>query len=66
MATPDGLLIDPSGKTNGRGAYLHPDRSCWERGIKGPLSKALKIQLTDKDKKFLTDYIERFPVLDRN
>ena len=25
--------IDPTGKRNGRGAYLCDDRSCWERAL---------------------------------
>jgi len=27
--------IDASGKKEGRGAYLCPDRSCWEKALKG-------------------------------
>jgi predicted RNA-binding protein YlxR (DUF448 family) len=27
--------IDTSGKKEGRGAYLCPDRSCWEKALKG-------------------------------
>ena len=42
----EGVLIDPSGKLAGRGAYLHDRRSCWERGLKGPLAHALKTTLT--------------------
>ena len=32
---PDGVRVDPTGKANGRGAYLHNQRSCWERALKG-------------------------------
>lgn len=46
---PDGIFIDPSGKVAGRGAYLHNRRSCWERGLRGPLAHALKTNLTDQD-----------------
>ena len=37
-----GSRVDPTGKAAGRGAYLHAQRSCWERGLKGPLAHALK------------------------
>jgi predicted RNA-binding protein YlxR (DUF448 family) len=35
--------IDTSGKKEGRGAYLCPDRSCWEKALKGKqLERALR------------------------
>jgi hypothetical protein len=34
VRTPEGVMVDPSGKMNGRGAYLHNQRSCWERGAR--------------------------------
>lgn len=38
------VLVDPTGKANGRGAYLHPLRPCWEKALKGATIKnALKI-----------------------
>ena len=46
---PEGVQIDPTSKLAGRGAYLHNRRSCWERGLKGPLSHALKVDLTPAD-----------------
>ena len=56
VAAPGGVVIDPTGKINGRGAYLHLNSTCWENGLKGPLSRALKIELTEKDKDVLTSY----------
>lgn len=53
VRSPDGVLIDPKGKISGRGAYLHDRRSCWERGLKGALANALKIELTDEDREKL-------------
>jgi predicted RNA-binding protein YlxR (DUF448 family) len=53
VRTPQGIQLDPSGKSNGRGAYIHNIHSCWERAIKGSLAQALKIELTDKDKQVL-------------
>ncbi|MDW8326558.1 MAG: YlxR family protein [Anaerolineales bacterium] len=44
------VKIDPTGKANGRGAYLHNRRSCWETALKnGALERALKIKLSDAD-----------------
>jgi len=44
-----GIMVDPTGKAAGRGAYLHNRRSCWERSLKGALAFALKSDLTDQD-----------------
>ncbi len=46
----DGVVVDPSGKMNGRGAYLHNLRACWDRGLKGALAHALKTELTAEDR----------------
>jgi len=53
VRTPEGVRVDPTGKLNGRGAYLHNSRSCWERGLSGALKNALKIELTTEDKQRL-------------
>lgn len=59
---PDGIFIDPTGKLAGRGAYLHNSRSCWERGLKGSLTNALKSELTAIDRERLSTYMENLPV----
>lgn len=48
VRTPEGTVeIDPTGKRNGRGAYLCDRRACWERAIKtGALARALNTSLT--------------------
>ncbi|GIW17758.1 YlxR family protein [Tepidiforma sp.] len=45
VRTPDGRVrVDPTGKANGRGAYLHPYRECWEKALRGgTIKNALKI-----------------------
>lgn len=45
VRTPEGgVVLDPTGKANGRGAYLHPLRPCWVKALKGATIKnALKI-----------------------
>lgn len=58
---PDGVFIDPSGKMNGRGAYLHDHKICWERGLKGALANALRVSLTAEDRQRLEDYMSSLP-----
>ena len=53
----DGVTIDPKGKMSGRGAYLHNQRSCWERGLKGSLEQALKTKISDSDRETLITYM---------
>jgi hypothetical protein len=45
----------------GRGAYLHNQRSCWERGIKGTLAGALKIELTNEERDRLMAFSASLP-----
>jgi len=46
---------------NGRGAYLHDRRSCWERGLKGALAHALKTELTLQDRGNLSEFMATLP-----
>ena len=50
--------MDPTGKLAGRGAYLHNTRSCWEKGLKGPLANALKTNLTPDDLERLRQFMQ--------
>ena len=59
--SPQGIVIDPSGKLAGRGAYLHAQRSCWERGLKGALASALKSEITPEDRERLLSYAAGLP-----
>ncbi len=61
VRTDDGILIDPSGKAAGRGAYLHQKRSCWERALKSALASALKIELTERDRAVLLEFMQSLP-----
>ena len=56
-----GVVIDSTGKLAGRGAYLHQQRSCWERGLKGALASALKVELTDEERDQLSTYALSLP-----
>ena len=64
-----GILVDPTSKLSGRGAYLHANESCWSAGLgfsqKGkasrrfsPLEQALKTRLTEEEIGNLRSYIE--------
>jgi uncharacterized protein len=58
---PDGVQVDPTGKLAGRGAYLHNRRSCWEKGLKGPLTHALKVELLPADLANLRQFMSTLP-----
>lgn len=57
VSSPEGVIVDLTGKAHGRGAYLHDKRSCWQRGINGALDHALRIQLKDQEKEDLWTYM---------
>lgn len=57
----DGVLVDPTGKMSGRGAYIHNRRSCWENALKGALAKALKTTLTAEDNNRMQEFAKRLP-----
>ena len=61
VRTSEGALVDPSGKLPGRGAYLHDRRSCWERGLRGALAHALKMELTPSDRERLEIFASALP-----
>lgn len=61
VRTPNGIQVDPSGKLAGRGAYLHDQRECWMRGLKGALAFALKAELTAEDRVRLKDFMITLP-----
>jgi predicted RNA-binding protein YlxR (DUF448 family) len=61
VCRPEGVQVDPTGKLAGRGAYLHNRRSCWEKGLKGPLAHALKITLTTDDTQHLRQFMRTLP-----
>ncbi|MCB9436043.1 MAG: YlxR family protein [Anaerolineales bacterium] len=49
--TEQGVQLDPTGKANGRGAYLCDNPVCWERAIQSDvLAKALRTTLTAEDR----------------
>lgn len=48
VRTPDHAVeVDPTGKRNGRGAYLCHRRECWDRALAGSaLNRALNTEIT--------------------
>ncbi|CUS03976.2 conserved protein of unknown function [Candidatus Promineifilum breve] len=52
VRTPDaGVLVDPTGKRNGRGAYLCDQPACWAKVIRhaGILNQALNAAVTEAE-----------------
>jgi len=58
VRTDEGVRVDLSGKLPGRGAYLHDQQSCWIRGMKGTLAKALRTTISEQDLAALQAYTE--------
>lgn len=57
------VAVDESGKANGRGAYLHPLRSCWEKALRGgTIRYALKITPAQEDVEALRAFAVALPV----
>jgi predicted RNA-binding protein YlxR (DUF448 family) len=63
VRTPEGRVeVDPTGRANGRGAYLHSSRACWEKALKGgTISRALKISPAREDVEALRAYAVALP-----
>jgi len=61
VRSPEGVQVDQTGKLAGRGAYLHDRRSCWERGLKGALARALKVELPHDERERLQAFLETLP-----
>lgn len=55
VRTPEGaLVIDETGKRNGRGAYLCRQHTCWETALKGgQISRALKMEIGEQERAIL-------------
>jgi len=63
---PEQVIVDPTGKLPGRGAYLHNKRSCWEKGLKGSLAHALKADFTPADAERLRQFMLTLPENDED
>ena len=56
VRTNEGVFIDETGKLPGRGAYLHTDPSCWEKGLKKSLENSLKTSFSGEDRQRMDEY----------
>jgi predicted RNA-binding protein YlxR (DUF448 family) len=51
------VQVDPTGKQNGRGAYLCRRRACWQRALDGrALEQALKVEIGEERRAELREY----------
>ncbi len=52
------IVVDETGKAQGRGAYLCKQATCWQKALnRGIISRALKAPLTDQDAEALRQYV---------
>jgi predicted RNA-binding protein YlxR (DUF448 family) len=60
VRTPEGRVeLDPTGKKNGRGAYVHQQRACWDEALKKDrLGRALKVVVPADDMTALRAHAE--------
>jgi predicted RNA-binding protein YlxR (DUF448 family) len=57
-----GVVVDPTGKLAGRGAYLCKAKACWTKALKGrQLEHALKTTISDEDRESLEAYASGLP-----
>ena len=62
IRTPEGAVqVDPTGKRNGRGAYLCARWECWEEALKRDrLARALHATMSAEEREVLRRYAEEF------
>lgn len=62
VRTEAGVVVDPTGKLAGRGAYLHPDRRCWDAVLHGNrLEQALRTRLSAENRQALLAVMATLP-----
>jgi len=63
VRTPEGRVeLDPTGKKNGRGAYVHESRACWDEALKKDrLGRALKVAPPREDIDALREHAATLP-----
>ncbi|GAB4286382.1 MAG: YlxR family protein [Coriobacteriia bacterium] len=68
VRTPEGyVIVDPTGKANGRGAYVCPDLACFEAAVRRKrFAHALRVNLTEDDVERLRREFERAVTGDRD
>ena len=57
-----GIVVDPTGKLAGRGAYLHPYQECWRAALRSNrLEQALRTRLSEENRQTLLTYMATLP-----
>lgn len=66
VRTPEGeIVVDETGKRNGRGAYLCRRASCWHEALsRGRLAHALRTQISPETLNTLRQYADTLPTED--
>ena len=61
VRTPEGeLVVDETGRKNGRGAYLCRQQACWKTALQGnQVSRALKIEIGENERRVLQAWMEK-------
>jgi predicted RNA-binding protein YlxR (DUF448 family) len=65
VRTPEGMVEpDPTGRRNGRGAYLCGGAACWEKALSsGILARALNVEIDTETKESLRRYAATLPLI---
>ncbi len=60
VRTPEkNIIVDPTGKANGRGAYICPKKECFEAAVKSKrLSRSLEVEISPENLKMIEDELE--------
>lgn len=59
-----GVAVDPSGKADGRGAYVGEFRGCWDQALQGKrLEQALRTTISEHGRDQLSAFAETLPDL---
>jgi len=68
VRTPEGrVVVDPTGRANGRGAYVHPARVCWEKALRGGrIGIVLKTTPVTEDFEALRAFASALPMEEGN
>jgi len=63
VRTPEGkVLVDRTGRQNGRGAYMCPRYDCWSQALRrGSLAHTLKVELSAEDRAELERLVDSYP-----
>ena len=64
VRTPEGhVTVDPTGRANGRGAYVHPRSLCWEKALRrGRIDSVLKTTPDTQDLEALRAFAAALPM----